>query len=691
MRHALITQWGADPIWDTEAVPLIPAADPFSFPDAVAFERGLSLDQTVQLAENAPPVQAIVDVAGHQVHFDREQRLWYCDISFNLEAYAPFVRLAVARYQPYALNDAKLSRAALADFVQLTPDRAAVVTADPYHPQRLRVTVSGVAPSGPIQTLITVDVQRRDSAIASDLGWTDVSAAIAQVKREPLAVQPDSALWSGTIEFASPPDVDSFRLLIREYEFIPADPGVTTGVEFRPPAGGSIPGRLIYAETILIDSALVSQPPDQAAEPGVGEPLPDTRGGRIIVKLRDDVEIPYEDEAERFLGPIIGPAWQALVAQFPFLTLNRLFTALDPSELANLIDNAREVGETEPPRLFSYFVVLLPLSVDPDEVAIALSTFPEIIEFATPELEPEVASVTPGNNLLYLQQGYLQAAPNGIDAVFAWGFTGGDGVGVRFADIEPGWTLDHEDLVGAKIRLVGSGINSPDPHYREHGLQVLSTVMAVDNNKGTVGIVPRTTAILAGAKNGENAWKVPDAIQAILKYHISDGPVRHAVSWRSNAACVEAFLRYPTDDGQSWQRIGGRSTAAPFQVDFDELPGSPRYRLALVVTADCRSATVVSPSFQVPEKSAHMVTVVSPAEGAVLQAGTPVLLESAVAQLLGSPDAERERTIDWHSDRDGELGTGPTLSTILTPGEHRLSASVSGESLSSTVVSVRVI
>ena len=43
-------------------------------------------------------------------------------------------------------------------------------------------------------------------------------------------------------------------------------------------------------------------------------------------------------------------------------------------------------------------------------------------------------------------QGYLDPAPDGIDAEYAWGFTGGDGAGQRFIDLERGWTLDHEDL-----------------------------------------------------------------------------------------------------------------------------------------------------------------------------------------------------------------------------------------------------
>jgi hypothetical protein len=45
-------------------------------------------------------------------------------------------------------------------------------------------------------------------------------------------------------------------------------------------------------------------------------------------------------------------------------------------------------------------------------------------------------------------QGYLNAAPQGINARYAWGFPGGDGAGTNIIDVEQGWNLNHEDLVG---------------------------------------------------------------------------------------------------------------------------------------------------------------------------------------------------------------------------------------------------
>jgi hypothetical protein len=44
-------------------------------------------------------------------------------------------------------------------------------------------------------------------------------------------------------------------------------------------------------------------------------------------------------------------------------------------------------------------------------------------------------------------QGYLNPAPQGIDAPFGWQWSGGKGANVNIVDIEQGWNFEHEDLV----------------------------------------------------------------------------------------------------------------------------------------------------------------------------------------------------------------------------------------------------
>jgi hypothetical protein len=184
--------------------------------------------------------------------------------------YAPFVRLALARYQPYALVEAKVSRVVLADFAQLTPERAATVTADPYNPGQLRVAVSGPAPHTSVvarsamyqtgnerRTAISISVQRHDAAIESDLAWIETSEFTIVADPPGGNKDADFILWSGVVRFTGAADTlksDRYRLFIRENEIMAAD-------------GADRPGRqrrLIYAETVLLDDALLNPPSIQA-------------------------------------------------------------------------------------------------------------------------------------------------------------------------------------------------------------------------------------------------------------------------------------------------------------------------------------------------------------------------------------------------------------------------------------------
>ncbi len=264
---AYFTQWGMDPIWKTATLNLAPSS--YHFPDYVAADFDVSLEErTAQLFDGRP---GRVNVVGFPVSFDPERRLWFADLTIKTEndTYAPFVRLALVRYQPHALADARISRVVLADFAQLTPDRSVLITVDPQAPRQLRVVVSGVAPQGPAAALkgeaaaiplaprptqIQMRVQRHDGQIASDLAWEDAPATTAQVAPlydAPYPGQPDLEMWAGVVTFAPNRPPGRYRLLIEEYEHISADYTITHG-------GARLQaGRLIFAETIELDEVLL--------------------------------------------------------------------------------------------------------------------------------------------------------------------------------------------------------------------------------------------------------------------------------------------------------------------------------------------------------------------------------------------------------------------------------------------------
>ncbi|MBP6016522.1 MAG: hypothetical protein KA586_07360 [Candidatus Promineofilum sp.] len=265
---AYFTQWGMDPIWKTANLTGAPAV--YHFPDSETGDYGVSLEEeTARLSAGEP---GRVDVAGFPVVYDPERRLWFADLTLNTgNTYAPFVRLALVRYQPHALDDARISRVVLADFVQLTPNRSVLLSVEPGAPRQLRVVVSGVAPQGPPAALrraaplpspaarpthIRVSVQRHDDTIASDLAWHDVEDSTAVVVT-PLfdnvyPGQPDLEMWAGVVTFGPTPPPGRYRLLIEEYEYISADYTIANG-QIAEQAG-----RLIFAETVELDEVLLT-------------------------------------------------------------------------------------------------------------------------------------------------------------------------------------------------------------------------------------------------------------------------------------------------------------------------------------------------------------------------------------------------------------------------------------------------
>ena len=260
------TQWGMDPIWKTAGLSSAPAIR--HFPDAATSDTYVSLEEASARMPDGQPGR--VDVVGFAPQFDQTRNLWFADLTIGLAGspaeflknatYTPFIRLALVRYQPHALDDARISRVVLAGFAQLMPDRTALVTADPYHPRTLRLVVSGVAPGGPPPagpavekparpTHVQVRVQKR-TPDGGELGWQDAPAAEAAVTQfyEGQGLnQPYLGLWIGAVTFATAPAPGTYRLLVEEYEYISAN--YTDGRR--------APGRLIYAETFEVDTALV--------------------------------------------------------------------------------------------------------------------------------------------------------------------------------------------------------------------------------------------------------------------------------------------------------------------------------------------------------------------------------------------------------------------------------------------------
>jgi subtilisin family serine protease len=106
-----------------------------------------------------------------------------------------------------------------------------------------------------------------------------------------------------------------------------------------------------------------------------------------------------------------------------------------------------------------------------------------------PSSPPPMPNPPAGTPDFTFSQGYLQAAPAGIDALFAWSVPGGQGDGVNVIDIEGAWQLTHEDLGQHLLGLAGGTVINT-PTFRHHGTAVIGVTGGDANTFGVTGISP---------------------------------------------------------------------------------------------------------------------------------------------------------------------------------------------------------
>ena len=210
------TQWGTDPVHLSSPASGYPR--PSNFPLAV----GTPVDQPLPEIGGDP-----VAIAPHAVSFDAERDLWFCDVDVSLGegavSYNPFIRLALARYQPHSLPGVALSPVVLADFVQLGNDRAlsAVTTAT----DRRTFTLAGrtsvqSAGGGPNQARFRVETQ--PAGISDpDLGWSTYRVRVGrsivaqEATVDPSIVNGDLGFWSVELRV---PSSGKRRVIVEEIE-----------------------------------------------------------------------------------------------------------------------------------------------------------------------------------------------------------------------------------------------------------------------------------------------------------------------------------------------------------------------------------------------------------------------------------------------------------------------------------------
>jgi hypothetical protein len=224
---------------------------------------------------------------------------------------------------------------------------------------------------------------------------------------------------------------------------------------------------------------------------------------RIIVKFREELQLPYEDHVERYFNETWSREWEDLKKQgFPEITLQRVFISVEPGTIRDLRALAMELDPTYVPIDFlTFFLIDVPPGVDPFPLVEALNAS-DMFEYAYWESPPApLPSLPTGDNPAFPNRRYLGEPQNnnpasahigGINALYVWQSFGAEmnaGNGITLTDVEKGWNLNHQDLSATAIALV-SGVNRDE---QQHGTNVLGILAAQDNNFGGVGIAYKST------------------------------------------------------------------------------------------------------------------------------------------------------------------------------------------------------
>ena len=113
---------------------------------------------------------------------------------------------------------------------------------------------------------------------------------------------------------------------------------------------------------------------------------------------------------------------------------------------------------------------------------------PRINDMAAAPEEPPPA--TPD---LSARQIFLNAAPSGVDARWAWTQSGGRGRNIRIIDVEGNWRFTHEDLTQSQGGIV-AGTPLAGVDWTNHGTAVLGEYSGDVNTVGIVGIASQAVA-----------------------------------------------------------------------------------------------------------------------------------------------------------------------------------------------------
>jgi subtilisin family serine protease len=143
-----------------------------------------------------------------------------------------------------------------------------------------------------------------------------------------------------------------------------------------------------------------------------------------------------------------------------------------------------------------FYSLHLPHELDLGQLCDQLNRF-DVVRRAWPvgSVSDPHAPLLPGTGDYSGMQGYRGPAPIGVDADFGNTYSGGLGTGITIADVETGWTDDHEDIAHkAQGNYIGLCCA---PYPWDHGTAVLGELVGEHQQLGIRGLVYDADVLLS--------------------------------------------------------------------------------------------------------------------------------------------------------------------------------------------------
>lgn len=178
----------------------------------------------------------------------------------------------------------------------------------------------------------------------------------------------------------------------------------------------------------------------------------------------------------------------------PLIPTRRVVWSLPPEAILAL-ERQAQISEFPPLHsLTAYWRLDCRGVEDVDALVEALQALPEV-DVVYRELPVSQPQVNSADDPHCVRQTYLDPAPIGIDARWAWTQPAGDGAGVALIDLEQTWVLNHEDLTARNATVIFNDNRYLYGYAGDHGAAVLAEVAGVDNTVGVVGVAPGVSSV----------------------------------------------------------------------------------------------------------------------------------------------------------------------------------------------------